>query len=553
VSPATFRILVVDNSDNVHQKAVNELSKVAPTVVVRSAHNFEQASGLAEAEYFHLAFVDMKIGRDRGTTVMRHLNAVAPSCRMFVMTRHLEDLAAEILKHVGPTFSFSGLIDKVSGDTEWFWPFVEPVYTQWSRRILDVEGLGEVVEAILRKADRIDQQLKSISPGLIRLRRDPAALSDEIVSILMNLFGSIGQPVTDSRSLVHMRLLRSGFSSSVVVDALPSLRFSGLDQVVDGNRCVVKIGAKSEIRKEAERYEQVVKFGVAMDHRVELLGYAEGDALAGACYSFAGGNSSRIRTLDEMLNDPANPAWRPVVQSIFRPDASNWYSVRSEIRSLRDYFMSEQIYLDRCLDLLNEWVEGVTRLEAVKRSKQQLRIGDHLLTLPAKSMLAAPGLMSTVPACLVHGDLHGGNIVTDVAGRAYFIDYRNAGVGPRLIDIAALQATARFVDVEGYRRNGDPWPKHYDPDLVVAIAGSVRKEERIIQRRLSNGERWVEVVSVLDDARDDNFTDSTASEALWTYFAYCLSMYRFVHMEWYRKVRLLTWLSALTIELASET
>ncbi|MGE5828685.1 MAG: phosphotransferase [Micromonosporaceae bacterium] len=248
-----------------------------------------------------------------------------------------------------------------------------------------------------------------------------------------------------------------------------------------------------------------MRFGVAMDHRVELLGYSEADALAGVCYSFAGGEALGLKTPDDLLADASNDGWRTVIKEIFSPTASNWYAVRSDVSELRTHFRNElEIHLDRCF-----------------------------------------GLTSRCPACLAHGDLHGGNVVVDHLDRAYFIDYRNAGVAPRLIDFAALQATARFSHVDSFRP-ARGWPKNATSALVEAIAATVRKEERVLGRRLVNGERWIEVAAELDRARLANFSESDPPEALWTNFAYCLSLFRFTHMQWYRKLRLLAWFSALT-------
>jgi thiamine kinase-like enzyme/CheY-like chemotaxis protein len=544
-----FRVLVVDNDEYVQRKAVAELAELDPAIEVRPALTVDEAAELAGAEFFHLAFVDLHLGRQRGTAAMRHLNVVSPACQIFVMTRHLKEYAGEVLALLSPAFSFAGLVDKVSGEADWFKPFVEPVFQLWRQRQLDVAGVEDIVDDILARAPRMNQHLDAAGLGPAQVRRDRQALADEISWILTGLFGAIGEPVSGSRSLLTLRRMRRGFSSSVVVEALPSLRFVSLGDAVEGNRCVVKIGARPEIRKEARRYEQIVKFGLAMEHRVELLGFVEGDALAGVCYSFAGGNAVGLNTLDDLLVVENSEVWRKVLREVFAKDSSNWYSVQSEIGSLRKHFISElDIRLEQCFDLFEEWIDNLARQDVVRRNRQRLKIGqDVVIALPDKAMLAAPGLTSRIRACLVHGDLHGGNIVVDDLDKAYFIDFRNAGVGPRLIDFAALQATARFAHVEAFRPKGG-WGR-FDPSIAEAIAATIRREEKVVVAGPANGERWVSVVAELEAARRENFPDSDLAEALWTNFAYCLSMYRLVHMEWYRKLRLLTWLGALTLAL----
>jgi hypothetical protein len=255
------------------------------------------------------------------------------------------------------------------------------------------------------------------------------------------------------------------------------------------------------------------------------------------------------------------PRHRIANRVIFSPQTSRWYSVVSARNPIRPYFAHELgVELANCHGRLEEWVGRLLRAGLVRRNGQQLWIADTLLILPEEATVAAGPLVSPTPTCLLHGDLHGGNVLVDDRCRAHFIDYRNAGVGPRLLDLAALQATARFVHVEGLRPPAG-WPESFDAGLARDIAAFVGKERKVLPQNgpcgdgarakdsIRSRERWVEVVAELDRARLENFHDSEPAEALWTNFAYCLSLFRFVQMEWYRKVRLLAWLSAMTQEI----
>jgi thiamine kinase-like enzyme len=184
-----------------------------------------------------------------------------------------------------------------------------------------------------------------------------------------------------------------------------------------------------------------------------------------------------------------------------------------------------------------------------------LRVGTLELAIPKEAMLASSGVLSPTPGCLTHGDLHGGNIVIDQSGRPYFIDFQNAGLAPRLIDFAALQATVRFNHANRlFLTNLQGSARRPNDEEFQGVMKSVVDETKYL-RRLMTGEvpvpsdhtpEWLPFSAELDRLMLANFGDATSEEILWTYWAYALSLFRFSKMEWYRKARLLAWLSALT-------
>lgn len=552
---ARYRILIVDDEEDVHEGAEQWIHALDPRIEIRSATTYEKALELADHEFFHMAFVDLRLKRqEKGVNVMRYLNIHSPACKIIIMTSFMREAntSAEVLSFYGPSFQFEGVVDKTAGNVDWFGRFVKPAVREWNEHLLEVHGLDEVVAAVLSKATRTERKLAAVKATPVRLRRDPIALGDEVEWILMGIFGVVGEQLPGARSQLELSLMPRGFSASVVATAQPGLRFASVGRLVSGNQCVVKIGAKTEIRAEARQYERIVKYGRALEHRVELLGCADGDALAGICYSFAGGDARGLRTLDELIADRGTGTWRTVIRKIFAPEASNWFAVAAEVEALRTYFTEvREIKLECCFDRFEDWIADLARYEFVRRDGQSLRIGpDTVLTLPTRQMLAATGMRTRVPACLIHGDLHGGNVLVDNQDRAYFIDFRNSGVGPRLIDFAALQTTARFLDAETYRPAVSGWPRVPEPTRAEAVVGTLLREGEVLERDFSGPERWVSVVAELDRARLHAFPDSDYREACWTNFAYCLSMFRFMDMEWYRKLRLLTWLSAMTVALS---
>lgn len=556
---ASYRVLVVDNADWIRERAKEELAVLGEDIVVSSAESVDEARGLLQSLFFNAAFVDLHLYNQSGISVVRDLNTLSPACRVFIMTRHLQEYAVEVLGLVGEDFRFEGLIDKVrspEGAEAWFLPEVAPLVEAWRSRNVAIAGLDEIVGNIAERRKRIDRDL-SLHDDLARLHSTEDGIRSELEHILCGIFGGAGLGLSDAEPRLDVSILRGGYSSSVVIEAAPSVYWPFEGRVVSGNRCVVKIGARPEILTEVRRYEQVVRFGVELHHRVEFLGYVSGDSLAGVCYSFAGGNSSAITSLDGLL-DGGGEDWRWVLQRLFSPESRNWYSVTGRVDSLRRYFRSEfEISLERSLGLLEQWAGSLAdRCPEIRTDDGLLRIADLDLTIPRPALLASKGLTSSVPACLVHGDMHGGNILIANGSEPCLIDFRNSGLGPRLIDFAALQASARFAHVRCWEDPPcfTPWPARPTLDDARSIAQTVFAERALLSGKdtVATQARWAEVDREISSLRSANFGDVTREELLWTSFAYCLSLARFVKMEWYRKLRLVAWLSALTEEVSTE-
>jgi CheY-like chemotaxis protein len=563
-SDRAFKILVVDNGKFEHDKAHAELSALGDDVIVRSALSSDQAIELIQAEFFDAAFVDWFLGPTRGSGVVRTLSSTAPSCAVFIMSKRLDEDAehtVELLQHITSEFCPKGVINKTKGDTDWFAPYVAPLLTRWRSRTITVEGLASAVNALVEKRGRINSALQSGDQGLLRLREDPAEVGREVQHLFDSIFGRMGP--AGRESVAEVSVFRRGFSSSVVLDVQPQLFIRSLERQVEGNRCVVKIGPKTEIQTEAEHYEQVVRFGLALTYRVELFSMVTADALAAVCYSFAGGNASTIRSFDDLLLEPDGGQWRDVLREIFAPATGIWYATPAPAPALRQYFTGPRgSGLDRSLHYLDKWLDSLDSTVDIRPVRparggrghsRRLKVAGLELRLPTDAMLAEAGLVRAVPGCLAHGDLHGGNIVVDQDGRPYFIDFQNAGVAPRLIDFAALQASVRFSDATKIKATApDLFGRKASNEGMAQVLSSFASEERYA-RGLRSGRSaarfdaaWAPFVLELDAALVDNFGDADAEEILWTYWGYALNLFRFQHMEWYRKARILCWLSALT-------
>lgn len=564
----TFRVLVLDDEDYPRKKAIRELDDRADVKVV-ATDSLEAASAALAENFFDLAFVDLSLaGNGRGVDFLSHISLHAPSCPVVIVSAWTETLGPDVLSMIGGGAQILGIINKMDSKN-WYSPHFAPLYKAWKQEGLEVTGVdgpGGVASALLEKRGQIDRDLGRSGLGLT-LRTSENAVANEVYWLLRRVFGSTSLGHDRIAELAIPRIIRSGYSSSVVLEAVPTVPVDGLDRGVQGNRCIVKIGPTTEIATEIARYNQVVRFGVALEYRVEMLGSELGDALGIICYSFAGSRSTpELASLQDLLDGRETVgSWTAtnVLTEMFDKSARNWYSIRGPVASLLDFYHEEYgVELQKCHDRFEEtlraMIEGAgiaqladrNRDRAVKKFQKYwtFKVDDRYdFTIPAAQFMTSNGLRDETPGCLSHGDLHGGNIMIDPSQENVtfrFIDYRNAGLAPRLMDLCSLSASVRFAHLDAL---GIPDDKRPTAESVLKIVAASHAQERaLIKGRGTSNESWVLHAAFLDGAGRSNFPDVTDEERLWSQFAHCISLFRIKELGWRRQVRLIVWLSALT-------
>jgi hypothetical protein len=201
---------------------------------------------------------------------------------------------------------------------------------------------------------------------------------------------------------------------------------------------------------------------VPLLHRVELLGHSEDTVLGAVCYSFAGGILGKsLQSLDEQLCVPERAQLvRKVMDSLFGKPARSWYAVTAERVAAMPYVTrTHEVDLESCHDQLDDagralarHGEGISFTAADARHDGELTAGKAKLRLPRRTIWGDGVFQNALPTCLVHGDMHGGNVMVELDGeslsRVCLIDYANAGPGPRLTDFVALEASVRLRDMQ---------------------------------------------------------------------------------------------------------
>ena len=110
-----------------------------------------------------------------------------------------------------------------------------------------------------------------------------------------------------------------------------------------------------------------------------------------------------------------------------------------------------------CLDWVEPRLSGYADRHPPATSARARALVEDAADLPAAS-----ALLGELPATLLHGDVHSGNVLTD-DGRATLIDWGNSRIGPAALDLANL-VTADSPSVARYAQtweqlSGQPLPR----------------------------------------------------------------------------------------------
>jgi CheY-like chemotaxis protein len=554
-----LRILVVDNNPRVLRVAHEELGSV-PQVHLDHATSVAEAVDKIGASFFHVAFVDLRLTHDfeSGKEVLQSLAEQSPSCERIAMTRYASEDPASLLEVIGPPHPQAhGLIHKRQ-DNPWFTPVVDDLLSGWFPPDSFLEGLDGVLADLRDKRKRL---------GLGGRTDD--SIRAELVTILWTIFGRIGASGIarlNEGLRLDMRAMTPGLSPAVVFEATPHVGVDSKGQPILGNRSVVKVGPVHDIRDEVSRFLHTVRFGVVTEARVELLGFGYGDKLGAACYSFAGGARARLDQLDDVavgaqppkrLSSERAEEVKGVIGALFGREAKRWYSVDAGWVALGEYFEKElHSQFLRRLSAVRRWAERVAGDLGGRVSRDGiLEISSLRLRVPSQDFFGLASFRGRHPACLVHGDMHGGNVLTS-DGRVCLIDFAHTGAGPRTIDGAVLHGSIRLWDaVEG--------PPKGDKDRLVSwISGRVSSERQYLDRlakvgpkEISTGALWRQIASVLDWSIWENFVDaeeplSVPEMAL----SYCLQAARLLTLGVgdVGRLRMLAWFTPLS-EFAERT
>jgi hypothetical protein len=486
---AKFPVLIVENDARRAESMAQRVRALEPRIDVTVATDLNAAREAILTGFFQLGFFDLQLtapqadalgGLDLAETVAKF----RPTMRVVLMTNHVAgrytgELLFKSLRPSGPNITtvLEGAIDrpKVRED-EVVAEVVKRRLARWSGHPVSIEQ-HILEDAVARMGPRVDGWREDGVTDEARLR--------ETSYCLARLFGQGRLTDTADHRMVLMEPLEGGLSGAATYRA--SLRSSAEDS---GNWVVVKIGSRDTIEDERQRYEQFVRYDVDAGLRIELLAQSFGNLIGAVCYSLAGNAPSEIFPITREFRSRSETGLS-IASQVFDRSTRHWYAMRgddvSPISFFRDEFRCE--FVDRSRGLSDSLVTAAPKQMASNSVdsywKQDaswhvvsdaLRVGTETISLPTVDQASlVDRLQQDLPTCVIHGDLHSGNLLlsprlhapnasllggsagavvnvtadsdaigTDLTAR--FIDYASTGFGPRPLDVLTLSASGRLVD-----------------------------------------------------------------------------------------------------------
>lgn len=255
------------------------------------------------------------------------------------------------------------------------------------------------------------------SAEFARLEVETLALLHECLSPWL---GDLESSYVDSFTI---RPLGGGRSSSAVFALAPSLSDFADPPVA---QLVLKVGLRSEIEEEVTRYDRYVQVGIPLSIRTDKISHVYGRRLGAVLYSFLGDTDDI-----EELGDASPETVCDGIAKVMSPINRRWYAAKSRQKiNFLDYYERHQFGYDRFKRTITDCNGQLSQF------RSQEGLPRPFLT---DGLLDSEIVGGSTPAVLVHGDMHLGNLIHYGPDRYAIIDYRNLGIGPRLIDFASLE------------------------------------------------------------------------------------------------------------------
>lgn len=564
-----FRVLVVDDENSILNEVKRQLAQ--PQIKVLAAATAHEAFDLLEARYVDAAIVDIQLdGVEAGREILRKMRVRAPAATAIIATKFTDGLGdyigidqpklAQVIKK-DPKIARAWALDALAKSLQ-----------AWHSSRVDLRNLDFAIGLLEERAERI--------PRL----RFGEELAFEVDRLCRRLFGSVsaeaaeGSEIRVELSPIH----REGLSPAITVEATVHLGSDHAERELRGTPAVLKIGPADAVAREAERYHRFVKYGVPLMHRVEMLGHAEDQSLGAVCYSFAGRvTGTELESLDELFRTPERQTLvREVMDSLFGKPSRSWYAVTGEAISALHYVDStyqtnfgqcQRVFEDVARSVADRCGDQVRFAAPDDHTEGRLTAGNAKLRLPPRRIWGEGAFIEGLPTCLVHGDMHGGNVMVelnrDELTRVCLIDYGNAGPGPRLADFSVLDASVRLADAQLILDEFGIDPEHelgHGDDgraafrqAIMKAASRVHEERRLLEatwehdwNKISADEAWARTTLHLSLLADANFKNLAERE----YLAMALPCaYRHIgfKVSHVARIRFVAWISALYERLAA--
>ncbi len=422
------RILVLDDEAEWRDALTDLLQK---DFQVETAPSTDEAEELLSKSFYHLAVLDISMipgdmKDDKGLVFLGKLGDINLLGAMEIIV--LSNYGTQ--EQMRRAFTKYKVADFQSKDDFFLDPlaFVAQVNQTFNEKVrvnLDLDVHWEQVA----DAEQFVSKLKLYGVSLRRDAEARARTAAEFDDLLCRLFYT-------AKSLL-VKPLVPGQSGSAVLLATPFYEDGA------GRPVVVKFGELEKIEREYQNFKQHVlpyigggrSYGVNELRRTPRLG--------GVVYSLLGTASDHLDSFGSFYQTADIAQICNVLDNLVHETCGVWYASPGNLLLL-DLSTDYQQHLGCTRENLESALS-----QGLKSVQGKQRLFFEGLTRP--NGFTNPILLATerhfsksTYKCLTHGDLNGNNVLVDVTGHAWLIDFESTGRGHILRDLAELDTIVRF-------------------------------------------------------------------------------------------------------------
>lgn len=432
------KVLVVEDKD-VWMEPVKE-ALINGGFEVKTAASYPDAEDLLKNEFFHIALVDLVLGKPEGNTfgveVLEYIREYYPDCHCLIYTQHAGEsgYAETVIECLSvPNIIARGCYrkDKHCDLNDIKSEFFEPTWDNFIK-------INHKIEIIPEGFDLNRMLIKQFG------KKNPKMVVESLLSIIGKLFYG-----DNEIEKVILSPFKQGFSKSILFKASVQ---SNLLKKRPGKQVIIKFGEKKIIKQESINYDKCVQWFLTLNQSVQKLSYKELNGYAAILYTFAGDSPKNILTFAEGIKEKdenKDEIIRRSISNMFNPERRDWYhpDVIEKELPIRSYYLESvldknpadltKIFIDKILKSKNANIE-------VKDKNKSLYFDDFNIKIPDPYLFSkSHPFMEDFSTCIIHGDLNTNNIIVDSKGKWYLIDYAHTGRGHVFLDFINLELNIR--------------------------------------------------------------------------------------------------------------
>lgn len=425
------RVLIVDDNEDVCRTLAG-LLQIELNYLVATCNTYADAEAIIRREYFHIAIIDVRLNDtddtdESGMRLLKQLRSEYPALEVIMMSGYPSmSLFGEALRSTenGRQLAVDFLIKDVD--------FYDKVSNTVQRTLSTVLRINESLHI------SFEENLLEELPKRLRFAQSERPSAERIWIEVEDLMRKLFPDCTEVRVF---SFAKRGFSKAIVLQIEPSYRNKG-----DGEVLVAKIGERSFVEDEAKRYHQYID-GMIGNHRIPRVLQTEIlHTLAGIIYTFVGLGKSE--TFADLLPKKEPQVIEQIISNLFLDTSAPLRG--TNIRQTRGDL--KQIYL-KMINKTDAQLQKIVKL--LTKAHHPFKFGDdqQALLLGENGQYRLKNPVEFIKSgyfereymeSIIHGDLHGDNVLIDHHNDTWVIDFGDTGWGPSVQDFVTFETFLRI-------------------------------------------------------------------------------------------------------------